>query len=163
SEAAARLPTVLARPWHAVASRLRRPPVLSYASYALDNWRRIDPDGPIALGNIALLQNFLGGLDEEWVVTGHVPIEAPAAPALTALPRAQDAADRSDVASLTPELHTVVDSIARMHQALLRMPENCDPCIYYQRVRPFIHGWQLHPVVYDGVDAYAGEPQSFHG
>ncbi len=46
---------------------LGRPPVLSYASYALDNWRRIDRKNPIDLGNIALLQNFLGGQDEEYV------------------------------------------------------------------------------------------------
>ena len=51
SGAATRLPPVLARPWHAVASRLRLPPVLSYAAYALDNWRRLDPGGPIALGS----------------------------------------------------------------------------------------------------------------
>src|SRR5688572_462204 len=35
------LPAVLAVPWHAVSERLGRPPVLSYASYALDNWRRL--------------------------------------------------------------------------------------------------------------------------
>lgn len=53
-----RLPASLARPWHDVAVRLGRPPVLSYASYALANWRRVDPDGPIALGNIVLLQKL---------------------------------------------------------------------------------------------------------
>src|SRR5437879_8111450 len=52
------LPPSLAVPWHRVAQMLGRPPVLSYASYALDNWRRIDSKGPIELGNIALLQNF---------------------------------------------------------------------------------------------------------
>jgi indoleamine 2,3-dioxygenase len=157
------IPAVLARPWHAVAQRLGRPPILSYASYALDNWRRLDRSGPIALGNLALLVNFLGGLDEEWFVTVHVHIEAQAAPALEALPRAQDAAEHSDVAALAAELHTVGAALERMHHALLRMPENCDPYIYYQRVRPFIHGWQLHPVVYEGVEDYADEPQTFHG
>src|SRR5262245_37000527 len=32
------LPPCLAAPWHRVAQMLGRPPVLSYASYALDNW-----------------------------------------------------------------------------------------------------------------------------
>src|SRR5919204_5873176 len=36
---AERLPAVLARPWFDVARRLGRPPVLSYASYALENRR----------------------------------------------------------------------------------------------------------------------------
>src|SRR2546427_4821666 len=55
---------------------IRRPPrstlfpytTLFRSSYALDNWRRLDPTSPIELGNITLLQNFLGGLDEEWFV-----------------------------------------------------------------------------------------------
>jgi indoleamine 2,3-dioxygenase len=160
---ATRLPANLARPWFEVANRLGRPPILSYASYALDNWRRLDPRGPIALGNIALLQNFLAGLDEEWFVTVHVQIEAQAAPALMALPRAQDAADTRDVARLTSELSTLAGALSKMHQTLLRMPENCDPYIYYQRVRPFIHGWDLHSLVYEGVSEYAGVPQKFHG
>ena len=32
---------------------LSRPPILSYDGYALFNWKRFDPTGPIALGNIA--------------------------------------------------------------------------------------------------------------
>ena len=163
STAATCLPSVLARPWYAVAARLRRPPVLSYASYALDNWRRLDPDGPIALGNIALLQNFLGGLDEEWFITVHIQIEAQAAPLLAALPVAQQAALAHDVAALQEALGTIAAALACMNQSLLRMPENCDPYIYYQRVRPFIHGWDLHPIVYEGVPEYGGEPQKFHG
>lgn len=39
---AATLPRSIAFPWHMVATRLGRPPVLSYASYALDNWRLLD-------------------------------------------------------------------------------------------------------------------------
>ena len=61
----AALPSQLAKPWHEIAQRIGRPPVLSYASYALDNWRRLDRTKPIQLDNIVLLQNFLGGLDEE--------------------------------------------------------------------------------------------------
>ena len=46
---AAALPAQLAQPWHDIAVKLGRPPVLSYASYALDNWRRLDPTRPIQL------------------------------------------------------------------------------------------------------------------
>ncbi len=63
-----RLPEVLAVPWYAVAQRLGRPPVLSYSSYALHNFFRLDPQREIECGNIALLQNFLGGIDEEWFI-----------------------------------------------------------------------------------------------
>ena len=40
---------------------------------------------PIELGNIALLQNFLGGMDEEWFILVHVDIEARAGSALAGM------------------------------------------------------------------------------
>lgn len=55
------LPARLAQPWVAVAAALDMPPVLVYATYNLYNWRKIDPAGPIALGNICCLHNFFGG------------------------------------------------------------------------------------------------------
>ena len=78
--------------------RLGRPPVLSYASYALDNWRRLDPTKPIQLDNIVLLQNFLGGLDEEWFVVVHIQIEREAGSGLAGLLRAMSGAagDKED-------------------------------------------------------------------
>ena len=160
---AERLPSAVARPWFRVARRLGRPPVLSYASYALDNWRRLDPGQPIAVGNLALLQNFLGGLDEEWFVTIHVQIEQEAAPALAALPAAQAAVARGDAAALRAALETVAGALERMHHTLRRMPDNCDPYIYYNRVRPFIHGWQQAPVLYEGVSEHQGAPQGYYG
>src|SRR5919106_2461755 len=91
AETISSIPACLALPWHQLARMLGRPPVLSYASYALDNWRRLNPNCPIELGNIALLQNFLGGQDEEWFVIVHVAIEAKAGPALAAVVAAQQA------------------------------------------------------------------------
>jgi indoleamine 2,3-dioxygenase len=163
TDVVARLPMPLARPWASVAQRLGRPPVLSYASYALDNWRRIDADLPIQLGNLALLLNFLGGLDEEWFVTVHVQIEAQAAPGLAVLRRAQQASAVDDAESLISALRSVATALEQMNATLRRMPENCDPYIYYHRVRPFIHGWQMHPIVYDGVEEFGGNPQRFYG
>lgn len=66
------LPAVLAGPWCTVAAALDMPPVLTYATYNLLNWRRLDPAGAVGLGNIACLHNFLGGVDEEWFRLVHV-------------------------------------------------------------------------------------------
>jgi indoleamine 2,3-dioxygenase len=166
--AANRIPAGIAVPWYQISQRLGRPPVLSYASYALDNWRRLDPRGPIAVGNIVLLQNFLGGLDEEWFILVHVNIEAKAAPALTAIVQAQKAVSQDQPQELAQQLATIAAAIQDMHETLLRMPESCDPYIYYNRVRPYIHGWKGHPalpagVIYEGVRAYGGQPQEFRG
>jgi indoleamine 2,3-dioxygenase len=165
---AERLPARLAVPWHAVAHRLGRPPVLSYASYALHNWRRLDPAGPVALGNIALVQNFYGGLDEEWFVLVHVDIEARASTAIAALEPAIRGAERGDAQEVRGGLEEVARGLEAIVETLERMPEKCDPYIYFHRVRPYIHGWKDHPalptgVVYEGVAEYDERPQCFRG
>ena len=164
----ATLPPQLAKPWHEVAQRLGRPPVLSYASYALDNWRRLDRTKPIQLDNIVLLQNFLGGLDEEWFVVVHIQIEREAGPGLAGLARAMNGA----VADKEDEVLLGLASLARAQEAmrdtLLRMKERCDPYVYYTRVRPYIHAWKNNPalpngLIYEGVAAYEGRSQQFRG
>jgi indoleamine 2,3-dioxygenase len=161
------LPRALAAAWCSVASRLGRPPVLSYASYALDNWRRFDPRGPLRVENLAILQNFLGGQDEDWFILIHVEIEALAARALRAAPAALEAARAGEAAALTARLEEVAGALEGMLASLRRMPERCDPYVYFTRVRPFIHGWKNHPALpqgvrYDGVSDRPG-PQRLRG
>lgn len=168
STPASTLPENIALPWYVVAQQMGRPPVLSYASYALDNWRRLEKDGPIALDNIALLQNFLGGLDEEWFILIHVAIEAAAAPAIRAIPSLVAAVQREDTLAAEQALNTIREALEQMYAILERMPEKCDPYMYYNRVRPYIHGWKDNPalpdgLVYEGVSAYNGKPQKFRG
>jgi len=162
------LPERIAVPWHNIARSLGRPPVLSYSSYALHNFFRFDPAREIECGNIALIQNFLGGIDEEWFILIHVEIERLAAPAMASLNACLDAADSSDAERLEHLLRDVHFSIESMLATLKRMPEWCDPYVYYHRVRPYIHGWKNHPdlpqgIFYEGVKAYRGEPQQFRG
>ena len=165
---AATIPPQLARPWHEIALKLGRPPVLSYASYALDNWRRLDPARPIQLDNIVLLQNFLGGLDEEWFVVIHVQIERQAGPGLAGLIQAINGAASDKPDEVLAGLRSLAAAQTAMRDTLLRMKERCDPYMYYNRVRPYIHAWKNSPalpngLVYEGVTAYAGQPQQFRG
>ncbi len=154
-----RIPARLAIPWVAVAQALGRPPVLSYQSYAADNWRRFDPSGPLELDNLALLQNFLGGADEDWFILIHVAIEARAAAAIAAMGPAQEAAQARDLGKLSELLANVAGVVRELGEILARMPEHCDPYIYYRRVRPYIHGWKDHPELPDGV-TYEGVEQT---
>ena len=62
------LPEVISKPWVEASNTLGRPPILSYASYCLDNWYRIDKSQNISLENVGLITNFLGGVDEDWFV-----------------------------------------------------------------------------------------------
>jgi indoleamine 2,3-dioxygenase len=162
------LPSHLAQPWYAIAKRLGRPPVLSYASYALDNWRRLDGTKPIQLDNIVLLQNFLGGLDEEWFVVIHIQIERQAGPGLDGLVRAINGAAIGNDDQVLLGLQNLASAQTAMRDTLLRMKERCDPYVYYTRVRPYIHGWKNSPslpdgLIYDKVEAYAQQPQQFRG
>jgi indoleamine 2,3-dioxygenase len=164
----ATLPPQLARPWYEVGQKLGRPPVLSYASYALDNWRRLDRTQPIRLDNIVLLQNFLGGLDEEWFVVVHIQIEREAGPGLAGLLRAMNGAAEDKEDEVLIGLNSLAAAQTAMRDSLLRMKERCDPYVYYNRVRPYIHGWKNSPTLpngltYEGVGSYAGQPQQFRG
>jgi len=145
------LPYRIAVPWHAVAESLGRPPVLSYSSYALHNFFRFDPAREIECGNIALIQNFLGGIDEEWFILIHVDIERKAAPGMAILHSCLDAAEAREAERLQLLLATVHASIESMFATMKRMTEWCDPYIYYHRVRPYIHGWKNHPDLPHGL------------
>jgi indoleamine 2,3-dioxygenase len=162
------VPPQLAKPWHEVAQKLGRPPVLSYASYALDNWRRLDRTQPIQLDNIVLLQNFLGGLDEEWFVVVHIQIERQAGSGLVGLLRAMNGAAEDKESEVLLGLNSLASAQTAMRDTLLRMKERCDPYVYYNRVRPYIHGWKNSPTLpnglaYQAVEPYAGQPQQFRG
>ena len=146
--------------WHAVATHLGRPPMLAYAGQVMYNWRRFDPDGPVAVGNLTMIQNFLGGMDEEWFATVHINIEAEAGRGLRALAPAQEAVIRNDPEALLFCFQEIAASLQTIHNILLRMPERCEPNTYYHRVRPYMFGWKDNPdlpdgMVYEGVDAYA--------
>ena len=160
------IPSVLANPWAKVAKNQGRPPILSYASYCLDNWFLIDPDEPISLENVGLINNFLGGVDEDWFVTIHVCIENAAADAIAAC------AEISMLETDAPEdksiqlLKRIIISMKKVNEIFARMPEKCDPYIYYHRVRPFIFGTKDNPDLKNGL-IYKGEfeskPQFFRG
>lgn len=65
-------------------------------------------------------------------------------------------------------LQTIVNGLTKICNILDRMIERCDPYIYFNRVRPYIHGWKDNPtlphgLIYEGVDEYQNKPQQFRG
>lgn len=168
ADAAQSLPANLAKPMVAVADRLGQAPLLPYSAYVLDNWTRLNREAPITLDNIYMVQNFIGGDDENWFVMVHVAIEAAAGEALQLGCEIVDCAKNGDVAGATARLEKMADVWVAINAAFDRMPERCDPYIYYHRVRPYIHGWANNPalpegLVYQGVDRFGGKGQAFRG
>ena len=157
------IPKNISKTWYKISQKLDRPPILSYASYALNNWKLQDVNKPFDLENIRILQNFLGGMDEDWFIMIHIAIEHEAKKILNNLKTYY--LDKNEDQSY---LENALVSIKKINQIMNRMPEKCDPFIYYNRVRPYIFGWKNNPatpngVIYEGVEEYGGNPQLFRG
>ena len=160
------LPEVLAKPWVKVAKYLGRPPILSYASYCLDNWYKIDQSKPICLENIALINNFLGGVDEDWFVTIHVCIEEAASKAINSAYKLSFLNEKNNNDEFLFHLKNINKSLKKVNNIFSRMPEKCDPYVYYHRVRPYIFGTKDNPnlkkgLIYDGE--FNNKAQFFRG
>ena len=168
AEAVTTLPAVLAVPMVALADKLDQQPLLQYSGYVLDNWGLIDPAAPVDLDNIYMIQKFAAGTDEAWFVLIHVAIEAQAGKALALFAPIIAAAEAGDVDTERTLLEQMVGIWAGINAIFDRMPEQCDPYIYFRRVRPYIHGWKDNPalgagVVYQGVERLDGQPQAYRG
>ena len=157
------IPKNIAITWYKISEKLQRPPILSYASYALNNWSLLDESKPLTVENIKILQNFLSGVDEDWFIMIHVAIEHEAKNILGSLKKYF-----LDEETEKGNLEDALVSIKEINKIMNRMPEKCDPYIYYNRVRPYIFGWKNNPatpqgVIYEGVEEYKGKPQLFRG
>ncbi|MDC0962427.1 tryptophan 2,3-dioxygenase [Gammaproteobacteria bacterium] len=160
------LPEVIARPWVQLSNILGRPPILSYASYCLDNWYRINPKENISLENVGLLNNFLGGVDEDWFVTIHVCIEDAANDAIQSANTISKLNEINSIKDFSDNLKKIISSLRKVNSIFSRMPEKCDPYIYYHRVRPFIFGTKDNPDLKKGLiyeNQYSNKPQYFRG
>jgi indoleamine 2,3-dioxygenase len=152
------LPRNLAVPLCKACELLGRPPILSYDGYALYNWKRLDPGGPIALGNLDTLQNFVPLYDEHWFILVHVEIEAIAADILAAIDRATSAFEDRDAERVSCELRQIAAAVWKQVDVLRRIPENMNPALYYRTFRPYIRFFEN--VTYEGVTE---TPMSFRG
>ena len=152
------LPRSLALPLCRACALLGRPPILSYDGYALYNWKRFDPAGPIALGNIDTLQNFVHLYDEHWFILVHVEIEAIAAEILRSIAASARAIEQRDAETISRALREIAGAIQRQIAVLRRLPEKMDPALYHRTFRPYIRFFEN--VVYDGVSE---APMNYRG
>ncbi|MGO9607760.1 MAG: hypothetical protein ACLQAT_30895 [Candidatus Binataceae bacterium] len=132
------LPANLAIPMCRACKLLNRPPILSYDGYALYNWKRFRKDGPIALGNIDTIQNFVHLYDEHWFILVHIEIEAIAARILDAIARVQTALDANAPGPIDDAVGDIAGAVNEQVRVLRRIPERMDPALYYKTFRPYI-------------------------
>lgn len=160
------IPRCLAVPWWAVSQHLDMPPVITYACTALKNWVWLDHNQEVgAIRNPTITLTFTGTRDEEWFYIVPLLIEQAAAPALDAMIQAFRAMAEKDHPSMLQCLHTVISSLKEMRCQLKKMYDECDPKVFYNKVRPFQAGslgLDSLPdgIIYEGVD---DQPKKFSG
>lgn len=146
-------------------------PLLVYASYALKNWKRINPHGPITAENVTMIQHFNSSqapeafVAEDWFVAIHVEIERIAGSLLEAMFRAEDGRKTGNSDELLLALVDMTRTLIAMQQTLSRMSERCDSETYFTCVRPYLAGFSKIPqgVIYEGVSEFNDKPQYFDG
>ncbi len=153
------LPSVIAKPLVAVAERLGRPPVLAHGSIVLQNWERIDSDGPIELGNLRPLLTFRDTHDEGWFYLLTVEVEATGAKGISEMTAMLRAAKEDQAELVEDTLTNLLQIIPCLTRLLTRMKEGCDPGVFYENIRPYLDS--LIGLTYEGiadrpVRSYAG-------
>jgi indoleamine 2,3-dioxygenase len=137
-ESSGYLPESIAIPWTQVAAKLERKPSGAHASIVLQNWALIDENEPICLDNLRTLIQFHGGLDESWFYLVATEIEATGAQLLRNFADIRNATAKDDYTTVKTLLDDTLVILKTIWKILNRTFENCDPYIFFTRVRPFL-------------------------
>lgn len=138
---AARVPPPVSIPFLATCDHLELPPVATYAGLVLWNWKPIFESEPAdTLSNLDMIDTFTGSLDERWFYLISVEVEARGGAIVPLMLRAIDAVNRNDRATVTASLRSFAERLDELGSTLSRMYENCDPHVFYNRLRPFLAG-----------------------
>ena len=158
-------PKILAVPWKETADHLGLAPSTTYASALLYNWKLLDTSGSMDENNLHAVSTFTGTKVESWFYIVHGLLELAAVPGLKAITDAYCSVMNHDHQGLAQDLLTVRDTLELMLEILLKMYEQCDPKVFFVKIRPFLagsKGLQAFPagLLYEGVDP---EPLQYHG
>ncbi|CAK1355407.1 Indoleamine 2,3-dioxygenase [Cercospora beticola] len=136
-----RVPPCVTVPFLKICKKLQLPPVATYAGLVLWNWKPIfDAERMDTLANLDTIDTFTGSLDEKWFYLISVAIEAKAGPIVPLMLHAIDFARNGDRRAVTEALKAFAERLDELGAMLSRMYDNCDPHVFYHRIRPFLAG-----------------------
>ena len=135
-----RLPPPITYPLLQVCEHLELPPVATYAGVCLWNFKPIFLSDALVLDNLSTLLTFTGSNDEQWFYLVSVAMEAKGGPTIPIMLQAIKAARENDAQTVTQCLQSFAQTIDELGTLLVRMYENCDPHVFYHRIRPFLAG-----------------------
>ena len=135
------VPPPVTIPFLKTCKHLQLPPVATYAGLVLWNWKPIFPNERVdTLANLDMIDTFTGSLDEKWFYLISAAIEARGAKLIPLMLHAMEAVNRGDRATVTECLHSFAERLDELGGMLVRMYDNCDPHVFYHRLRPFLAG-----------------------
>ena len=136
-----KVPPSLSVPYLKVCRYLELPPVATYSAVCLWNFKPIFNNEPIGtLDNLSTLATFTGSTDESWFYLVSVAIEARGAAIVPLMLDAIVAARADDSRTVTECLRIFAERLDELGSLLQRMYDNCDPHVFYHRIRPFLAG-----------------------
>ncbi|KAM0689241.1 hypothetical protein Q7P36_011318 [Cladosporium allicinum] len=138
---AERIPPSITIPFLETCDQLELPPVATYAGLVLWNWKPMfGTERTDTLSNLDMLHTFTGSMDEKWFYLVSVAIEARGAPLIPMMLEAVSAARRGNKAVVLECLRNFAERVDELGVLLTKMYDNCDPHVFYNRIRPYLAG-----------------------
>lgn len=138
---AERVPPPITIPFLQTCDHLQLPPVATYAGLVLWNWKPIfDTERVDTLANLDTIDTFTGSLDEKWFYLISVAIEAKGGSLIPLMLNAIEFAGRDNRSAVTHCLRAFAERLDDVGSTLVRMYDDCDPHVFYHRIRPFLAG-----------------------
>ncbi|PGH34550.1 indoleamine 2,3-dioxygenase [[Emmonsia] crescens] len=135
------IPQSISIPLLKISAHHELPPVATYSSLCLWNYKPIFPEEPADnIENITSLFTFTGSLDEQWFYLVSIAMESHGASTIPLMLNAIAAARQNNTKVVIECLRTFAQRIDEISDILQRMYENCDPHVFYHRIRPFLAG-----------------------
>ncbi|KXS16821.1 putative surface protein with EGF domain [Gonapodya prolifera JEL478] len=159
------LPKQIAVPLSILADRLFSKPFMEYAqSYALYNFRRIDPSRPHDYKNLDVIRSFAGSESEVGFILVHVAMVRHSGALVSATVDTIDAAARGDRDKFNAGLEELVEAARRINFVMDTMWGRSEPS-GYKDFRTFIMGTKNQPMFPNGVlyEGVSDQPTFFRG
>ncbi|XP_067044910.1 indoleamine 2,3-dioxygenase 2-like isoform X2 [Acropora muricata] len=130
---------------------------MTHCSYALYNWKYIDPSKALSMDNMDVTLMMTGSLSEKGFIKTHIIIELEfGKTGLLAIIDGQKAVNNADKAGVIEALKSITATITRLIAVLLKINDVVDPYEFYHNVRKYLSGWNGNPIlphglIYEGV------------
>ncbi|KAI8084280.1 uncharacterized protein B0P05DRAFT_33938 [Gilbertella persicaria] len=145
------LPMNIAVPLHKVSKKIHSQPFMEYAlSYALYNYKKINPLGGLTYDNLALIRAFAGSESEKGFVLNHVTMVSYSPRLVSYAVGALDAVEKNDRAKFNMQMAGLNETYESINKEMEMMWSRSMPEDYI-KFRTFIMGTKNQPMFPDGV------------